>query len=140
MAAIPILNMTASKRVPFDETIPDYRDDYSGGTPLMEIRTEPGGDGTALVSLGASTSGSEGVALTYDAARIFDYRGVTYTGASLIQVIINEATLEALAYGADPSDDVTLYYDLHLTVAGVNGGKKFVALEGKFIIKPGVTQ
>lgn len=137
--AAPQINLTVDKRVPFDDVIPDFRGDYSGGAPLMEIRTEPGGSGTALVSLGASSSGSEGIALTYDAGYEIVHNGVTYTGASLIQIIIDETTLEGLAYGADPADPVVLYYDIHITAAGANNGKKFVASAGTFTINPGVT-
>lgn len=136
MAAIPVINIVASKRVPFDETIPDYRGDYTGATPLLEIRPEPGGQGAALVSMGASSSGGQGVAITYDPARSFAYAGVTYTGASLIRLIVNETTLEGLAYSADPADPVTLHYDLHLTPVS---GKKFVVMRGMFMIDPGVS-
>jgi hypothetical protein len=137
MAAVPQVNIVAQKRVPFDDTIPDFRGDYSGATPLMEIRPDPGGSGDPLVSLGASTAGSEGIAITYDADYAFEYRGVTYTGASLVQIIIDEATLEGLSYGADPADPVVLYYDIHLTPSSAT---KFVMASGTFTIDPGVTR
>lgn len=137
MANIPQINIAAPKRVPFDDTVPDLRADYTGATPLMEIRPEPGGTGTALVSLGASVSGGQGIALTYDAGYEQVHNGVTFTGASLIRILINETTLEGLAYGADPADPVALHYDLHLTPSG---GKKFIAFAGTFTIYPGVTQ
>lgn len=136
MAAAPNIPITAYKRVPFDETVPDFRGDYTGATPLMEIRPEPGSSGTAMISLGASTAGSQGIAITYDEDYPFTYLGVSYTGASLIRIIIDETTLEALALGADPADPVVLYYDLHLTPSG---GKKFIAFRGTFTIDPGVT-
>jgi hypothetical protein len=136
MASAPQINIVASKHVPFDDTIPDFRTDYTGATPLMEIRPEPGGTGDPLVSLGASTAGSQGIAISYDPDYAFEYRGITYTGASLIEIIIDEATLEGLAYGADPEDPVVLAYDLHLTPSG---GKKFVLCGGAFTINPGVT-
>jgi hypothetical protein len=136
MASTPQIDISAEKRVPFDDTIAEMWIDYSGATPLMEIRAEPGDSGTALVSLGASTAGSEGIAITYD-ADYPDPDGGDVTGASLIDIIINEATLEGLAYGADTAKAVPLYYDLHLTPSG---GKKFVFCGGKFIINPGVTR
>lgn len=137
MAAPPQIPLLAPKRVPFDDKVPDFRGDYTGATPLMEIRPEPGGDGDPLVSLGPSVSGGEGIAITYDADYDFVHNGTTYTGASLIRIIVNETTLEGLAYGADPADPVTLYYDLHLTPSG---GKKFIAFSGTFTIDPGVTR
>ena len=136
MAAAPQINIVAPKRVPFDDTIAMMGVDYSSATPLMEIRPEPGGSGTALVSLGASSSGSQGIAITYD-ADYPDPDGIMADGATIVRIIINETTLEGLSYGADPADDVTLYYDIHLTPSG---GKKFVYCAGKFAVMPGVTQ
>jgi hypothetical protein len=135
MAAAPQIDIAADKRVPFDDTIAEMLVDYTGATPLMEIRSEPGASGTPLVSLGASTAGSEGIAISYDATYADPDGGDP--GASLIQIIINEATLEGLAYGADPAVPVPLYYDLHVTPSG---DKKFVFCAGKFIINPGVTR
>lgn len=135
MAATPQIDIFAEKRVPFDDTIAEMWTDYSGATPLMEIRSEPGASGSPLVSLGASSSGGEGIAISYDAGYADPDGGAP--GASLIEIIIAEATLEALAYGADPADPVTLYYDLHLTPSG---GKKFVFCGGRFLINPGVTR
>ncbi|MXP42997.1 hypothetical protein [Allopontixanthobacter sediminis] len=135
MAAIPQINIIAPKRVPFDDTIPVTVLDYTGATPLMEIRAEPGDQGGALVSLGASSSGSEGIAITYEAGYLDPDTG-DVVGASIVRIIINETTLEGLAYGADPSQSVTLYYDLHLAPSG---GKKFILCAGAFIIMPGVT-
>ncbi|MEC7398808.1 MAG: hypothetical protein VYD00_02170 [Pseudomonadota bacterium] len=137
MAAVFSYPLAAWKRVPFDETVPDYRGDWSSATALMEIRPEPGGDGDPLVSLGASVNGGQGIKITYDAARSFEYAGVTYVGASLIQIIVNETAMEGLVYGSDPAQPVVLHYDLHLTPSG---GKKFVALAGTFTIQPGTTR
>lgn len=136
MAAVPRIDIVASKRVPFDDVVPDMRGNWAGATPLMEIRVEPGDGGTAPVQLGASVSGGEGIAITYDAAYP-DPDGEEFIGASLIRIIVNETTLEGLAYGADASKPVALNYDLHLTPSG---GKKFVAFGGAFIIEPGVTR
>ena len=135
MANPPTINIVAPKRVPFDDTIPMMGLDYSGATPAMEIRPEPGDSGTALVSLGASTSGSQGIVVTWDAGYP-DPDGIMDDGASIVRIIINETTLEGLAYGADPADDVVLHYDLHLTPSG---GKKFVYCSGTFTVSPGVT-
>ena len=135
MATIPQINIVAPKRVPFDDTIHAMVVDYSGATPLMEIRTHPGASGSALVSLGASTSGGEGITVTYDAGYP-DPDGELPDGATVVRILINETTLESLAYGADTSQPVELYYDIHLTPSG---GKKFIFCGGKFTVTPGVT-
>lgn len=135
MAAVPTIPIVASKRVPFDDSIAMMGVDYSGANVAMEIRPEPGGTGTAMVSLGASISGGQGLTVTYD-ADYPDPDGTMPDGATLVRVIINETTLEGLAYGADRADPVTLHYDIHLTPSG---GKKFVFCAGTFTVTPGVT-
>lgn len=136
MASAPEINIVADKRVPFDDTIPEMGVDYSDATASMEIRSEPGAQGAALVSLGMSVAGGEGLAITHDAAYPDPETGEA-DDATIVQIIVNETTLEGLAYNADPAEAVTLYYDIHLTP---DGGKKFVFCRGKFIVSPGVTQ
>lgn len=135
MPSTPEINIVANKRVPFDDTIAEMWVDYTGATPLMEIRTEPGDSGTPLVSLGASASGGEGIEITYDD----DYPDPDGEdpGATIVRILIDEATIEGLSYGADTADRVTLYYDIHLTPVGE---KKFVFARGAFTIDPGVTR
>lgn len=137
MAAPPQIDIVAPKRVPFDDTIARMWEDYSGATPLMEIRSEPGVSGDPVVSLGLSSAGSQGLIVTYDAdfPDPDDPESGT-AGASLVRIIINETTLEGLEYGADREDRVVLYYDIHLTPTS---GKKFVFCAGRFIVDPGVT-
>jgi hypothetical protein len=135
MASPPQINIVASKRVPFDDTIPMMGVDYSGATPLMEIRPEPGGTGDPLVSLEASVAGGEGIVVSWD-ADFPDPDGIMADGATIVRVIINETTLEGLAYNAPPESDLTLYYDIHLTPVD---GKKFVYCSGTFTVSPGVT-
>ena len=135
MATVFDFPLVAFKRVPFDGTIARLGEDLSGATPRMEIRPEPGGSGTALVALDASTAGSQGIAITYD-ADYPDPDGLMADGASMVRIIINETTLEALSLGSPASSDVVLHYDIHLTPSG---GTKFVLCSGTFTIKPGVT-
>ena len=135
MADVPQINIVAPKRVPFDDTIPAMVVNYDGAAPLMEIRAEPGAPGDPIVTLGASTSAGEGMTVTYD-ANYPDPDGVLPDGATIVRIIINETTLEGLEYGADPSQPVELYYDIHLTPSG---GKKFIFCGGKFTVTPGVT-
>ncbi len=135
MASAPEINIVADKRVPFDETIPEMGMDDSGATAAMEIRVEPGAQGSALVSLGMSSNGGEGIAITYD-DEYPDPETDELDGASIVRIIINETTLEGLSYNADPSKPLVLYYDIHLTPSG---SKKFIFCAGAFIINPGVT-
>ena len=100
MASAPEINIVADKRVPFDETIPDFRGDYTGATALMEVRSEPGAEGTPVISLSTTLSSGEGIVVTYDDEYTIEHNGVTYTGASLIQILINETTLEGIDYAA----------------------------------------
>lgn len=135
MATAPIIPLFAYKRVPFDQTIAWMVADYSGAAPSMQIRSEPGDTGTPIISLGASVSGAQGVVVSYD-ADFPDPEGVVPNGASLIRIIIDETTLEALSLGSPTAEDVVLHYDLHLTPTGE---KKFLASAGTFTISPGVT-
>lgn len=137
MASAPVINIVADKRVPFDETIPDFRSNYSGATALMEVRPQPGADGTPVLSLSTTLASGQGIVITYDAGYTIEHQGTTHTGASLIQILINEATLEALSYAASPETDAVYSYDMHITPSG---GKKFVAVSGSFTVSPGVTR
>lgn len=135
MSQPPRIDIAAQKRVPFDDTISIMWQDYSDATPLMHVRTEPGDGGTPLISLGPSSEGGEGIELTYDPAFVDPDGGDP--GATIVRIIIDEATLEGLDYGADPASPVELHYDIHLTPAS---GKKFVFCGGRFVIHPGVTR
>lgn len=135
MATVFDFPLVAFKRVPFDGRIFRMGDDLTPATPRMEIRPEPGGSGSALVTLDASTAGSQGIIVSYDPDHP-DPDGLMANGASVIRIIIDETTLEALSLGSPASSDVVLHYDIHLTP---DGQKKFVLCSGTFTIKPGVT-
>jgi hypothetical protein len=137
MASAPEINIVAYKRVPFDDTIPDFRGDYTGATALMEVRPEPGADGTPVLSLSTALASGQGIVITYDDEYVTEHQGETFTGASLVQILINEATLEALDYAASPDEPATYHYDMHITPSG---GTKFVAYRGTFTINPGATR
>lgn len=135
MAATPSIDFAANKRVPFDDTIIELGANYSGAAPLMELRAEPGNQGAPLASLGQSTSGGQGLTVTYDAA--FPHPVTSAPGpATIVRIIINETTLEGLGYAADPSLPVDVFYDIHITPSG---GKKFVFARGRMRVDPGVT-
>ena len=58
------------------------------------------------------------------------------TPTSRIAWTVSEATMEAMPLAAEVDPDVGLFLDLHITPSG---GLKFVAIEGAFKIKSGVT-
>ncbi len=117
MASAPEINIVADKRVPFDDTIPEMAIDYSGATALMEVRAEPGDTGDAVLSLSTALASGEGIAISYDAGYA-DPEEVDPPGATIVQLLINETTLEGLELAADPDKDATYYYDIHLTPDG----------------------
>lgn len=135
MATAPQIDIIAPKRVPFDNNIVEMGVDYSGATAAMEIRAAPGDQGAPLVSLGMSSSGGQGLTIDFDDAWP-DPVDDEPADATIVGIIINETTLEGLAYGADPEADVTLFYDIHIDPAG---GKKFMFARGRFVVSPGVT-
>lgn len=131
----PQIDLLANKRVPFDITIPEMGVNYAGAAVSAQVRVNPGDQGTPLISLSEAAPPSQGVSVTYD-ADYPDPEGQLPNGASIVRIIVSEATLEGIPYGADPAKLVPLYYDIHLTPSG---GTKFLFCEGKFIIDPGVT-
>lgn len=134
------INLAADKRAPWggisgDADIVVLGLDWSAGTFSMELRAEPGAQGAPLVALSTASPGAQGISASYDAGYLHPKTAAT-VGATIVRPQINETTLEGLAYGADPADPVTLFYDIHATVPGRG---KFVVMGGKFIILPGVT-
>src|SRR3546814_13639866 len=56
---------------------------------------------------------------------------------STVDLEIPEATMEAMDAATEAGDDAKIWWDLHITPSG---GVKFVALEGPFTVKAGVTE
>jgi hypothetical protein len=133
--AAPQLDIGAFKRVPFDYSIAIMGVDYTGASLAMQIRTEPGNTGTPLVDLASASPPSQGLSVTYD-ADYPDPDGKLPDGASLIRIIISEATLEGLPAASDTTKPLELFYDIHVTPSG---GTKGVFCGGRFVINPGVT-
>lgn len=133
MAAV--LDIPAFKRVPFDDDVAIIGENLSGATFLMHIRANRGDTGTALITLSNASPPSAGVSATYNSAYQWQENGEVLTApASLVRIIIAEATLEALSLGTPYDEPVELFYDLHATT-----DTKRVQFGGKFILKPGVT-
>jgi hypothetical protein len=138
MAFPAIIPLTANKRVPFDQTIALMNWDLSGSTLRMEIRNEPGNQGSPLIpALTNQTPPTQGLSVTWD-ADYPDPDGVLPNGASLIRIMIDETTLEGLSYAVDPSKPLPLDYDIHASRSSPSI-TKFVFCGGDFFIDPGVT-
>lgn len=141
--AAPLIDLEADKRVPFvDEdgaTWVFVGEDWSGATFAMHIRNNPGDTGTPIISLATVAPGSQGISCTLNPAYVyFDpwLKEDVTAAASLVLCQINEATLEALSLGTPYEKPLILNYDLHVTPVG---GMKRVAVQGRFILNPGVT-
>lgn len=129
------LDIPAFKRVPFDDNVAIIGENLVGATFLMHIRANRGDTGTPLISLTNASPPSQGVSATYDAAYQWQEDGEILTApASLVRIMIAEATLEGMSLGTPYDEPVEFYYDLHATT-----DTKRVQFEGKFPLKPGVT-
>lgn len=136
--------------------------DFFGATFAAQIRSYPDQPGDPLVNLGTvgASPSAQGVARTYSgtatiAAHIAAGRltsaiyekanpatGELYAAGdnlllSVIRIRVNETTMEGLPYPPELGDDLTLYWDLHITPDG-SIKEKFAG--GKFIVRAGVTQ
>lgn len=89
---------------------------WSAAAFAMKIATAP--DVAALVTLANAAAGSQGFSATYDAAYVHPETGAV-VGATTIRGQIDEATLEAISWGATPvTTDLPLVYDLLVTPSG----------------------
>lgn len=126
-------DITVQRNAPF---LPDTLDfegyDFTAATFALQVRSNRGASGAALLSLTGQTAGIEGLSVTTSVTE-----GVT---TSHVQIQINEATIDALlpasSNGQKLGTDVVLYYDLVITGGGVG---KVRWLEGRFTIHEGVT-
>jgi hypothetical protein len=128
-------DLTVPKRVPLDIEFPEMGVNYTGATMLMHVRSEPGTTGSPIIALSNASPPSQGLSVRYDSDFV-DPEGPLPNGASLIRVMIDEATLEGLPLASDAAKPLELFYDIHVTPVG---GIKFVFCGGKFLVYPGVT-
>lgn len=133
--AVKIDIAVVSKRVPWIDVLVIEGEDLSAATFAMEIRQKPGDTGTAIVALANAASNAQGISCTYNPAYVDPDTGLTF-GASLVQMRINEVTMEGLSAATPIEAAVTLAYDLQVTPVG---GVKTVAAYGAFVYSPGVT-
>ncbi|SFS42138.1 hypothetical protein [Brevundimonas viscosa] len=124
------VDLVAQRWTPFVDVTVFEDFDFSAATFAMHIRVLPDAAGDPPVSLANAASNAQGISVS-----VATVEGQTL---SSVQIRINETTIEGLLLNAaGAGKDVTLYYDLHITGGGL---EKTRMMEGKFIIKPGVTQ
>lgn len=87
----------------------------------------------ALITLTNQTAGTQGISATYDAGYVDDVTGLV-VGATIIRPQIDEATFEALTWGAT-DEPLVLAHDMLVTPSGE---PQFVWFDGVFTIYPGV--
>lgn len=111
----------ANRYAPHSDYIDVIGYDFTGAVFKMQVRDAPnGGTVRADIVPTVSVTTTEGVP------------------TSRVSWAITELVMEAMPLdGNDPTTDVTLYYDLHITPSGED---KFVAWRGTFIVEHGVTQ
>lgn len=124
------VDLVAQRWTPFVDVSVFEGFDFSEATFAMHIRVLPDASGSPLVALSNAASNAQGVSVSTD-----EVEGITY---SSVQIRVNETTIEGLLLNAaGAGKDVPLYYDLHITGGGL---EKTRMMEGRFTIKPGVTQ
>lgn len=123
------LDLVAYRWTPYVYTIDFEGVDFSAATMLSHVRLRRDAPGSPIISLANASPSSEGLSVS-----------VVTTGGvptSTIQIRINETTLEGILLNAGvPGEDVVLSWDIHITGGGY---PKSRFLEGRFVIKPGVT-
>ena len=87
----------------------------------------------ALITLTNQTAGTQGISATYDAGYVDDRTGLV-VGATIIRPQIDEATFEALTWGAT-DEPLVLFHDMLVTPSGE---PQFVWFDGVTTILPGV--
>lgn len=120
------LPLVGHRWVPFKPYQIQFNDlDLTGATFTMTVRATRDA-GSSLISITNSTSPAEGISIISASA-----------SATVIEIRINEATMEALPAAAAVGDDLDLFWDMHITPSG---GTKAVYLEGPFTLRGGATQ
>ena len=103
--------------------------DFSAADFLLEVRDRPNGGALRAQLSKVSTAAAEGV-------RIVSVETVDSLPVTKLGIRINETTMEAMPE-AEPGEDVTLSWGMHITPAG---GTKFLAFEGPFTVKASTPQ
>ncbi|AJP72920.1 hypothetical protein [Sphingomonas hengshuiensis] len=110
------------------DTIDFYAEDFTGAAFKMQLRFQKDSTGPAPISLENAAAGNEGISCT-----------VTWSEGvptSHVQLQIDEETIEALPFAAEPGGDVPMFYDMHVTKVA---DAKRRRLRGRAIVSAGVT-
>ncbi|PTR08671.1 MULTISPECIES: hypothetical protein [unclassified Novosphingobium] len=108
--------------------------DWSAAAFSMSFAATQGGTAIADIQLANAAAGSQGISASYDASYVHPETGAV-VGATTIRPQIDEASLEALVWGSDPTANLVLHYDLLVTPVG---GVQQVFCYGTFTIQPGI--
>lgn len=107
--------------------------DWHAATFVMAFSLSKGG--AAAITLTNAAAGSQGVSATYDSSLADPNTGVV-VGGTIIRPQIDEATLEALSWGAnDPTEPLPLFMDLLVTPSG---SPQQYALEAPVLLYKGI--
>ncbi|HUD30609.1 MAG TPA: hypothetical protein VMQ93_17210 [Novosphingobium sp.] len=109
-----------SRHVPWGGAVGDadfilFGPDYSAAAFTLSLAAAQGGP--ALKTIGNAGAGSEGISATFEDDFAHPVTGETGS-ATIIRPQIDEASLEALAWGPDLTVPLVLSYDLLMTPVG----------------------
>lgn len=113
----------------FKEAIPFEGIDFTGATFALQVRSYTDAPDPPLVSLANTASPAEGISVS-----VATVNGLP---TSTVEIRINETTIEGLRFTSPRGGDLTLAYDLVITLTGL-GKRRW--LEGPFVVHAGVTQ
>jgi hypothetical protein len=160
MADLLRIDLTADRGLAYIETITRVGVDYTGASFRMQVRQNPDVGGTPLVNLATVTTNAEGLKLMYAGsatvgahitagrltADMYNYvnsatnakyvSGDTVT-VSQVRILIDNSTMNTLPYPEERGDDLTLAYDLLVTLSGASESKDYY---GIFKVRGTVTQ
>lgn len=123
------LPLVGNRWTPLVYTIQVTGADLSAATFKAQVRLLPGTSGTPLVDLATAALGAEGISCTSAT--------VGADTVSTITLRVNQSTMSGLPVAPATGDDVTLYWDMHVTRTGFS---KAVYFRGPFTVLAGVTQ
>lgn len=144
----------ADRFVAFIQTLRFIGYDFTGATFKAQVRDRRDGgalradlstvvlasaEGVRLVYGGTDTVANHKTAgrLTATEATALGYVDADSIVISQVGIRINETTMEAMPYGTERGDDISLYWDIHITPSG---GVKDLYAGGAFLVRAGVTE
>lgn len=117
------------------------RDRKDGGTLRADLTTQTlaSAEGVRLIYGGTDTVANHITAARMSQAQAdaLGYTSAQNVTLSQLGIRINETTMEAMPFGTERGDDISLYWDLHITPSG---GIKDKYAGGDFLVRAGVTE